>query len=97
MSTFLDLLKSNKAKILRIAEKYGASNIFVFGSVARKEATANSDIDLLIDLEPSRSLLDQIGFQQELEDLLGIPVDVVETTTLHEMIRDQVLRDAVLL
>jgi predicted nucleotidyltransferase len=95
MSTFLDLLKSNKAKILRIAEKYGASNIFVFGSVARKEATANSDIDLLIDLEPSRSLLDQIGFQQELEDLLGIPVDVVETTTLHEMIRDQVLRDAV--
>jgi predicted nucleotidyltransferase len=97
MSIFLDLLKSNKAKILRIAEKYGASNIFVFGSVARKEATANSDIDLLIDLEPSRSLLDQIGFQQELEDLLGIPVDVVETTTLHEMIRDQVLRDAVLL
>jgi predicted nucleotidyltransferase len=97
MSTFLDLLKSNKAKILRIAEKYGASNIFVFGSVARKEATANSDIDLLIDLEPSRSLLDQIGFQQELEDLLGIPVDVVETTILHEMIRDQVLRDAVLL
>jgi predicted nucleotidyltransferase len=97
MSTFLDLLKSNKAKILRIAEKYGASNIFVFGSVARKEATASSDIDLLIDLEPSRSLLDQIGFQQELEDLLGIPVDVVETTTLHEMIRDQVLRDAVLL
>jgi hypothetical protein len=95
MSTFLDLLKSNKAKILRIAEKYGASNIFVFGSVARKEANENSDIDLLVDLEPSRSLLDQIGFQQELEDLLGIPVDVVETTTLHEMIRDQVLRDAV--
>jgi hypothetical protein len=54
-----------------------------------------NDIDLLVDLEPSCSLLDQIGFQQELEDLLGIPVDVVETTTLHEMIRDQVLRDAV--
>jgi predicted nucleotidyltransferase len=94
MTTLLETLQSQKAKILEIAEQYGASNIRVFGSVARGEANEDSDIDLLVDLEPGRSLLDHIGLMQDLADLLGRSVDVVETDTLHELIRDQVLKDA---
>jgi uncharacterized protein len=93
----LDSLKANRAKILALAEKYGASNVRVFGSVARGEAQADSDVDFLIDLEPGRSLLDQIALKQDLEDLLGRSVDVAETITLHDLIRDRVLRDAIAL
>jgi predicted nucleotidyltransferase len=97
MVVSLESLKANRAKILALAEKYGASNIRVFGSVARGEAQADSDVDFLIDLEPGRSLLDHIGFKQELEDLLGRSVDVAESITLHDLIRDRVLRDAIAL
>jgi hypothetical protein len=90
----LESLKANRAKILALAEKYGASNVRVFGSVARGEAQADSDVDFLIDLEPGRSLLDHIGLKQELEDLLGRSVDVATPKTLHECIKDKVLQDA---
>ncbi|MFQ4134712.1 nucleotidyltransferase family protein [Nodosilinea sp. PGN35] len=93
----LESLQANRAKILALAEKYGASNVRVFGSVARGEAQEDSDVDFLIDLEPGRSLLDHIGFKQELEDLLGRSVDVAESITLHDLIRDRVLRDAIAL
>lgn len=90
-------LRAQKPKIMAIATQYGASNIRVFGSVARGEATEKSDVDLLVDLEPGRSLLEHIGLMQALEDLLGRSVDVVETDTLHELIREQVLKDAIAL
>ena len=93
----LESLKANRAKILALAEKYGASNVRVFGSVARGEAQADSDVDFLIDLEPGRSLLDHIGLKQDLEDLLGRSVDVAESVTLHDLIRYRVLRDAIAL
>ncbi|MGG6237097.1 nucleotidyltransferase family protein [Nodosilinea sp. AN01ver1] len=93
----LESLKANRAKILALAEKYGASNVRIFGSVARGEAQADSDVDFLIDLEPGRSLLDHIGLKQELEDLLGRSVDVAESVTLHDLIRDRILRDAITL
>ncbi len=93
----LDSLKANRAKILALAEKYGASNVRVFGSVAREEVQADSDVDFLIDLEQGRSLLDHIGLKQDLEDLLGRSVDVAESVTLHDLIRDRVLRDAIAL
>ena len=97
MVVSLESLKANRAKILALAEKYGASNVRVFGSVARGEAQADSDVDFLIDLEPGRSLLDHIGLKQDLEDLLGRSVDVAESVTLHDLIRDRVLRDAIAL
>jgi predicted nucleotidyltransferase len=90
----LESLKANRAKILALAEKYGASNVRVFGSVARGEAQTDSDVDFLIDLEPGRSLLDHIGLKQDLEDLLGRSVDVATPGTLHECIKDKVLQDA---
>ena len=57
----------------------------------------SSDIDLLVDLEPGRSLLDHIGLMQDLADLLGRSVGVVATAALHELIRVRVLKDAIAL
>ena len=92
-----EILKAYREKILRIAAKYGAYNVRVFGSVARGEARQDSDVDLLVELEPQRTLLDQIALIQSLEELLGRKVDVTEPETLHELIRDKVLREAVVL
>lgn len=90
-------LKADRGRILAIAEKYGASNVRVFGSVARGEARADSDVDFLVDLGSERSLLDKIGLKQDLEDLLGRGVDIAEVTTLHNRVRKQVLEDAIAL
>jgi hypothetical protein len=85
----------NRQEVLRIAGKYGASRVRVFGSMARGEADAASDVDFLVELEPGRSLLDLGGLQFELEALLGRPVDVVTGRGLKPRIRERVLRDAV--
>ncbi len=82
-------------EILRIAAMHGASNIRVFGSFARGEAGDASDLDMLVDFHPDCSLYDRIGLKQDLEDLLGRRVDVVSPKTVHRLIRDRVLREAV--
>jgi predicted nucleotidyltransferase len=89
-----DLLTSKREEILRIAVKHGATNVRVFGSVARGEAGPESDVDLLIELEPGRSLLDHVALLQDLEDILSRKVDVVNEKALHHRIRDRVLREA---
>ena len=89
-----DILKSKREDILRIAAKYGASNVRVFGSVARGEAGPESDVDLLIDFQPGRSLLDHVALLQDLQDILFLKVDVVNEKALHHSIRDRVLREA---
>ncbi|HKP52622.1 MAG TPA: nucleotidyltransferase family protein [Chloroflexia bacterium] len=83
-----------RAEIIRIATNYGARSIRVFGSVARGEATSNSDLDLLVQFAPGYSLLDLIAIKQDLEDLLGRKVDVVTEAALSPYIREQVLREA---
>src|SRR3989442_6921738 len=70
-------LQDYRADILRIAEEHGARNVRVFGSEARGDAGAHSDLDLLVDMEQGRSLLDLVGLGQDLEDLLGRRVDVL--------------------
>jgi predicted nucleotidyltransferase len=89
-----ELLQEKREDILRIASKRGATNVRVFGSVARGEADSESDIDLLVDLEPGRSLFDLGGLLMDLQDLLGNKVDVVTERGLRERIRDRVLREA---
>ncbi|MBI4600104.1 nucleotidyltransferase family protein [Candidatus Uhrbacteria bacterium] len=89
------LFKEKREKILEIAARHGARNIRVFGSMARGEAGPESDIDLLVELEPGRSLLDQVALMQDLEDLLKRRVDVVEPDGVHWYIRDRVLKEAV--
>ncbi|HOI12689.1 MAG TPA: nucleotidyltransferase family protein [Methanoculleus sp.] len=88
------LLVQKRDEILSLAHRRGAKNVRVFGSVARNEAHEDSDIDLLIDLDPDRSLLDVGGLAMDLSLLLGRPVDVVTEAGLREHIRSKVLREA---
>ena len=90
-------LRVKRVEILQIAEKYGARTVRIFGSVARGEADVASDLDLLVEMEPGRSLLDLGGLLMELQDLLGCRVDVVTEKGLRERIRDRVLKEAVAL
>ena len=92
-----NLLKERREDILRLAAKHGARDVRVFGSVARGEADAQSDIDFLVEMEPGRSLLDMGGLLMDLQDLLGRKVDVVSVKGLKARIRDRVLREAVAL
>jgi len=92
-----ELLQAKREDILQTARKYGAYNVRVFGSVARGEADEKSDIDLLVDMEKGRSLLDLIGLLIDLESLLGCKVDVVTVKGLRERIRERVLKEAVAL
>jgi predicted nucleotidyltransferase len=90
------LLKSRRDEILAIAERHGASNVRVFGSVARGEASPDSDVDFLVDLEPGRTLLDHGQLQADLEDLLGCRVDVItDRGLLRSHARARVLEEAV--
>ncbi|UCD30557.1 MAG: nucleotidyltransferase family protein [Planctomycetota bacterium] len=91
------LLRDKRDEILHIAAKYGAHNVRVFGSIARGEVDIQSDVDFLVELEPGRSLMDHVALTQDLEDLLGRKVDVVEVQALHWYIRDRVLEEAVAL
>ena len=97
MIAYDELIQSKRDDILRIAALYGASNVRVFGSVARGEADEKSDIDFLVSLEPGRSLFDLGGLLADLEDLLGCDVDVVTEDGLRERIRNRVLKEAVVL
>lgn len=88
-------LKGHRAEILRVAALHGAHNVRVFGSTARGDARPDSDVDILVELEPKRSLLDLSGLLLDLQDLLGCKVDVVTANSLHWYIRDRVLQEAV--
>jgi len=90
-----EVLKVKREEILRTAARHGARNVRVFGSVARGEADAESDVDVLVDMEPGRSLLDMGGLLMDLQDLLGCRVDVVSERGLRERIRERVLQEAV--
>ncbi len=87
-------LRDNREEILRIAAAHGARNIRLFGSVGRGEDSEESDIDFLVEFDPGRSLLEHVGLIQDLEDLLGCPVDVVTERGLHWYIRDRVVKEA---
>ena len=89
------LLQPHVAEIRRLAAKHGVRNIRVFGSVARGDADAESDVDLLVELEAGRNLLDLGGLQMDLESLLQRRVDVVTERGLRDRLRAGVLKEAV--
>ena len=86
---------ARREEILRITSKYGACNVRLFGSRARGDARADSDVDLLVDMPADSSLLDVGRLIMDLQDLLGYRVDVVEPDGLHWSIRDKVLKEAI--
>ena len=87
-------LNTYRETIQTIAARHGASNIRVFGSFARGEARDDSDLDLLVDMAPDRSLLDTIGMIQDLQEALGRRVDVVTERALHRLLRSRILQEA---
>jgi predicted nucleotidyltransferase len=87
-------LGNRRRDILRIAARHGARNVRLFGSVARGEDHPQSDLDLLVEMEPDRSLLDLVALGQELEELLDRKVDVLTETSLHRALRDRILAEA---
>jgi predicted nucleotidyltransferase len=93
-----EIIGDKRDEILRLAHKHGATNVRVFGSVARGEAGPESDLDLLVDWVYSRlSAWGGVGFELEVEELLGREVDVASESSLHWYIRDRVLQEAVAL
>ncbi len=89
-----DLLEQTRDEILRLAARYGATNVRVFGSVARGEAQPESDIDFLVRMEPGRSIFDLAALVTELEALLGRPVDVVPDDAIYWLLRRRILSEA---
>lgn len=88
------MLQDLRADILRIADLHGARNVRVFGSEARGDATPVSDLDLLVDMDKDRSLLDLVGLGQDLQDLLGRRVDVVTEASLNSHLRAAIIASA---
>lgn len=90
-------IHDHRDEILRLARKHGAQNVRLFGSAARGDDRADSDLDLLVEMEKGRSLIDHVALKQDLEELLEREIDVVTEQSLHPRLRDRVLREAIAL
>ncbi|HDV7283611.1 TPA: nucleotidyltransferase family protein [Mannheimia haemolytica] len=88
------LLKLKQTEIMTISQQFAVENLRVFGSVAKGLDTEKSDLDILVDTTPKTTMLDLCGLQMELEELLGIRVDVLTPRSLPEKFRQQVLNEA---
>jgi predicted nucleotidyltransferase len=91
----LEEIRRRRTDIERLAQRYGAHDFRIFGSVARGEAGPGSDLDVLVRFEPNRSLFDVAGFELGLEDLLGCEVDVVEVGGVSPYLAGRILAEAV--
>lgn len=94
MTDVMHLLKARKKEILEIAARHGVTSIRVFGSAVRGESKPESDIDFLVEVGPAHSPWFPAGLIADLEDLLGVPVDIVTKNALHWYIRESVLDEA---
>lgn len=90
-------LDLHRAQVLAMAHARGATNVRVFGSAARGADRDDSDLDLLVTWPGERSLLDLVGLQMDLQDALGIRVDLATERELHPLLRDRILAEAVAL
>lgn len=87
-------IRKVRSEINCIAAAHGAGNVRVFGSVSRGDADDESDLDLLVDMAAGRSLFDLVALSTELEQTLGVDVDVVTEGSLSPYLRDRILAEA---
>jgi uncharacterized protein len=90
-----EIVALHRDSILRLAAQRCAYNVRVFGSVARGEARANSDVDFLVEFPSTYRLIDHAALLNDLQELLGCPVDVAIEANLREEMRPHILKDAV--
>ncbi|MFQ3645850.1 MAG: nucleotidyltransferase family protein [Anaerolinea sp.] len=93
----LEALRARRAEILALAARYGVSNVRVFGSVARGEATPTSDVDLLVTANAGTSIFDVVGLWLDLQELLGCRVNVITDGVEDQRFLQRVQTDAVAL
>ncbi len=91
----LQLVRQKREQALEAAARHGAYNVRIFGSLARGDDDDASDVDILVSLEPGRSLMDLGGLLYDLQNLFDVKVDVVTENGLRPRIREQVLREAI--
>jgi predicted nucleotidyltransferase len=94
--TTMDLLKEKRAELLHAAAAHRAMNLRIFGSVARGEDRGESDIDFLVDFDPSASLIDLIGLKEDIERIVGRQADVVTESAVSPFLRERILRERIL-
>ncbi len=90
----LSILRSRRSEILALATKHGASNVRLFGSVARGEDREDGDVDFLVDMQETSSLFDLIGLQQDMERVIGRKVDVLTPNGINRYLKDRILGEA---
>ncbi len=90
-----ETIRRKRDAILEIASRYGARDVRIVGSVARGDATDESDLDLIVRFEPGRSLFDHGGLIMDLRDLLGIRVDVIDEEGMRDRFRNHVMKEAI--
>jgi predicted nucleotidyltransferase len=96
-SSVTDRVLRNRELINEVAAAHGATHLRLFGSAARGTAGPDSDVDLLVDLDPGRTLFDLAALRAELEHLLGTSVDVVPSAGLAGEAKDEILAEALAL
>jgi uncharacterized protein len=90
----VESLRPYRREILELAARHGARNVRVFGSIARGDRHEESDVDLLVDIDPGRSLLDVIALEQDLQQLLGRRVEVLTEGGLSPYLQQRILAEA---
>ena len=92
-----ETIRQHRDAILALAQQYGAHDVRIFGSVARGDASVASDLDLIVRFDPDRSLFDHGGLLMDLQDLLGMKVDVIDEEGMRPRFRQHVMKEAVAL
>lgn len=89
------VLRHARPRLLAAARLHGVRDVRVFGSIARGTDLASSDVDLLVELAPGRTLLDVVGFRLDASAILGRDVDVATAEMLKERVRESAVREAI--
>ncbi|MGC8785570.1 MAG: nucleotidyltransferase family protein [Armatimonadota bacterium] len=88
-------MDSRVRQIVRLLRKHGARKVELFGSYARGEARPDSDIDVLVDFKEKKSLLEIVGIEQELEEAIGVKVDLLTRKWISPYLLDRIEQEAV--